>query len=118
MKQQKPKIPSHLRKPTQEWMRGILAEYELESHHVRLLVLACESWDRCCQAREGIKKHGLVFTTAGGEPKCRPEVAVERDARLAFARLIRELALDVDSPAEPYRRSPSIPANAHLRNVP
>ncbi len=75
--------------------------YELEPHHIRLLTLAAESWDRCEQSREILADEGLTFEDRFGQPKSRPEVAVERDSRLAFARLIRELALDGE--VEPVR---------------
>lgn len=76
------------------------AGFELDAHHVRLLQLAAESWDRGQQAREALGKHGITFTDRFGAPHARPEVAIERDARIAFARLLRELALDVDPPAD------------------
>jgi len=72
-----------------------------------LLTLACEAWDRGEQARVMIKKHGLTFQNRYGEIKMRPEVAVERDCRIAFARLVRELHLDSE-PAEDGGRPPAL----------
>lgn len=80
-------------------------EYVLESHQIRLLTLACEAFDRGQQAREIIKKEGMVFNDRYGCPKPRPEIAIERDSRTSFARLIRELRLDVDPPS-PEDRPP------------
>jgi hypothetical protein len=77
-------------------------DYDLEGHHLRLLQLASEAWDRCQQARIALDTHGLTFEHQG-RPMSRPEIAVERDSRLAFARLLRELDLDVDPPAEASR---------------
>jgi phage terminase small subunit len=77
-------------------------------------MLAAESWDRCQQARQAIQKHGLTFDDRFGTPKARPEVAIERDSRLAFARLLRELALDVSEPADEVG-PPRITGNAGLR---
>jgi hypothetical protein len=65
-----------------------------------LLRLAAEAWDRCEQARLVIAEQGLTYMDRFEQPRARPEVAIERDSRIAFARLIRELALDVDSPAD------------------
>jgi phage terminase small subunit len=81
----------------------VVEGYELEEHHLRLLTLAGEAWDRAFTAREAIGKHGITYTDRFGAPRVRPEVAVERDARLAFARLVRELRLDVepDAPRPP-----------------
>ncbi|RUV89193.1 hypothetical protein EOA60_08280 [Mesorhizobium sp. M1A.F.Ca.IN.020.06.1.1] len=89
-----PKPPSHLRKPTQKWFRSVVEEYEMEPHNLRLLIRACEAWDRGEEAREAIEAHGLTYTDRWNAPRARPEVAVERDSRIGFARLIRELSLD------------------------
>src|SRR5437764_8388223 len=92
--------PKHLRGETAAWFTSVTKEYELDSHHIRLLTKACEAWDRSEQAREIIATHGLTYTDRFDCPRSRPEVAIERDSRLAFARLIRELGLDVASPSE------------------
>jgi phage terminase small subunit len=77
-------------------------------HHIKLLTLACESWDRAVQARKGLERHGLTFVDRHGSRKPSPEIAIEKDSRIAFARLIREIGLDVDSPES---RPPVLPAN-------
>ena len=97
-----PKPPSHLRKPTAAWFRSVVDEYDLDAHHVRLLTLASEAWDRGQQAREVIDREGMTFVDRFDSPKPRPEIAIERDSRTSFARLLRELALDgVDAPEAP-----------------
>lgn len=98
-----PKAPKHLKPSTKKWYRQILEDYELESHHIKILTLAAEAWDRCQQAREILDKEGLTYIDRFGQPRARPEVAVERDSRIAFARLVRELCLDIDPPEEPGR---------------
>ena len=103
------KAPKHLALATRRWVESVLAEYELEPHHTRLLILAAEAWDRCQQAREAIAQHGLTFEDRFGAPRQRPEVGVERDSRLAFARLLRELDLDVSAPDDP--RPPALRSN-------
>ena len=95
------RAPQHLRGPTRAWWRAVVAEYELDEHHERLLSLAAGAWDRCEQAREALGEHGLTFTDRHGGVKPRPEVAIERDSRIAFARLIRELDLDGEPGPEP-----------------
>src|SRR5829696_1072656 len=59
----------------------------LQGVQLRLLQAACEAWDMCQAARAALALHGLTFLTAAGEPRARPEVAIERDSSLAFARL-------------------------------
>ena len=98
--------PQHLKPATRRWWSSVVADYQLEPHHIRLLSLAGEAWDRCTEAREALVEHGLTFTDRFDCPKPRPECAIERDSRLAFARMIRELALD-DSES-PETRPPRI----------
>ena len=109
MPAKKHKAPAHLAASTAEWWHSVHEDYDLEPHHTRLLTLAAEAFDRCGQAREAIAKEGMTLATADGGLKAHPAVAIERDARLAFARLIRELGLDVEAPAE--RRPPGLRSN-------
>lgn len=102
--------PPHLAEATQSWWHSVVADYCLEGHHLRLLQLAAEAWDRCQQARAIIDADGLSYLDRFDAPRARPEIAIERDSRLAFARLIRELDLDVDAPP-PAARTPGIRSN-------
>lgn len=83
-----------------------MADFELESYHLRLLTLAAEAWDRCVQARETLHTEGTYYRNASDEPRPHPAVAVERDSRVAFARMIRELGLD--NTPDPDPRPPGI----------
>lgn len=105
--------PKHLRPETRAWFERTVADFILEEHHRRLLQLAAEAWDRGLQAREAIATHGLTFTDRFGGVRVRPEVQIERDSRIGFARLLRELALDVEEPGE--SRPPWIRGKAGLR---
>lgn len=107
-KQWQARAPKHLRAETRRWFENVLETYEFEPHHVRLLRLAAEAWDRCQAARKVLDVEGLTFADRFGSPRTRPEIAVERDSRIAFARLLRELALDVEPPSE--SRPPGIRA--------
>src|SRR5262245_13682438 len=101
----KPTPPRHLKAATRLWWSQTVADFLLEAHHLRLLTLAAEAWDRCQQARAILDKKGLTYSDRG-RPRTRPEVAVERDSRLAFARILRELGLDTD--AAPDVRPPRL----------
>lgn len=103
--------PPHLQSATARWWDLVVQDYALEPHHLRLLQAAGEAWDRCQQARAALDEHGLIFTDPNGSPKTRPEVAIERDSRIAFARLIRELDLDVDPPGKGRSRPPALESN-------
>ena len=100
---QNPKPPRHLQAPTRRWWKSVVDGYALEPHHVRLLTLAAEAWDRCQQSREALQEHGRTYNDRFEQPRSRPEGAIERDNRIAFARLVRELALDGEEPPEPSR---------------
>jgi len=110
-----PVAPAHLQPATKTWWHSCVREFELDSHHVRLFQAVSESWDRLQQAREILDREGLVYLDRFGAPRSRPEVAIERDSRIAFARLLRELAFDVSEPEE--TRAPDIVGKAALRSV-
>lgn len=102
--------PDHLSESARAWWGEVLRNFDLEGHHLRLLQSACEAWDRMTQAREALKLHGaLTFTDDKGTIRAHPCVAIERDARVAFARLVRELDLDGGAPSE--RRPPALMSN-------
>ena len=75
----------------------------MESHHIALLTLACEAHDRATTTRELIDEEGIVTTDRFGQRITHPAVAVERDSRAAFARLVKQLDLDL-VPAGPVGR--------------
>ena len=92
--------PKHLRDETRAWWRSVVETYDLEAHHLCLLLLCCEAWDRGQEAREQLKRDGTYYSDRFGQPRAHPAVNVERDARISFARLLRELDLDVEPPRE------------------
>ena len=94
MTQRRPKAPDHLKPATAAWWLSVTADYMLEPHHERLLTLAATAWDRAEEARAALAKHGLTFTDRFAAPHARPEIAIERDSRTGFARLLRELGFD------------------------
>lgn len=94
----RPKPPTHLSPATRRWWRQIVDEYELAGHHLKVLQAACESWDRCQEARERLAVDGAYVPDRFLQLRPHPAVAVERDSRLAFIRAVRELCLDDDGP--------------------
>lgn len=109
------KPPKHLRPATRRWFADVCDGYNLEQHHVRLLTLAGEAWDRGTAARDAIALHGLTFTDSRGNPRPRPEIAIERDSRISFARLLRELGLDNTATPETGGMMPRRSNDAHWR---
>ena len=110
MNRRHPKPPAHLSPETQKWWRLVCEEYSLEPHHLRLLQLAGEAWDRAQAAREIIATAGLVVMDDRKNPRAHPAVAIEKDARTAFARLVRELDLDTEAPPS-TARPPALRSN-------
>src|SRR5438445_13153120 len=100
-----PRPPKHLSDASKSWWKSVVSAYELAEHHLKLLTLAAECWDRCTQAREAIKQHGLTFEDRHGARRPVPESAIEHDNKVPFARLVRELGLDV-AEAEPQTPRP------------
>lgn len=98
-----PRPPQHLRRSSKALWRQLVADYGLgdEPHALRVLTLGCEALDRCEQARVALAKHGTTYEDRFGQPRVRPEVAIERDSRIAAMRAFRELSLDADAPGEP-----------------
>jgi Phage terminase, small subunit len=83
------------------WWLSVVEDYELEPHHILILTKAAEAFDRAEGARETIDKEGTTYQDRFGQPTARPEVSIERDSRLQFARLVRELNLSEEPPNAP-----------------
>src|SRR6266545_6852023 len=96
--------PAHLSADAKGWWRDVVTNYHLEPQHLRLLQLAAEAWDRACQARRILAKEGVTYLDRFNRPRKHPAVSIEEQARLAFARLLRELDLEGE-PHPGYRRS-------------
>jgi P27 family predicted phage terminase small subunit len=96
-----PPAPRRLSRASRSWWRTIVGDFELEPHHLRLLEAACRSWDRMTEAGAILRDEGIVVQDRYGSPKAHPAVGVERDARIAFARLLRELDLDGEPGPDP-----------------
>ena len=85
----------HLQKDTQKWVKQICKDYELESHHEKLLILAAESWEKAQSARETLLECGDYFENRHGEIRPHPGIKTQNDSMIRFARLMRELGLDM-----------------------
>ena len=92
-----PAAPAGLSPEMARWWGEVLKEHKLEPHRLHLLELACRAKDRCAAAGAVIAQDGATYIDRFGAPRTRPEVAIERDSRQAFVRLL--LALDLRPPS-------------------
>jgi phage terminase small subunit len=88
------KAPKHLTAASKRFYEQVCDDYVLESHHLRLLQLLCEAFDRGQEARKILHAEGLTVVDARlGIKRPHPCISIERDSRTAVARLTRELNL-------------------------
>jgi phage terminase small subunit len=109
-----PAPPSHLSSAMQAWWCKAVADYDFDAHHLLVLELAADAWDRTVQARDTVIREGLTVATKSGT-KRHPAADIERDSRLAFARLVRELDLDCPPPRPAAYMAPPPPIRSNRR---
>lgn len=84
--------------------RGISAEakklwkeltdtYDFSPDRLEVLRESCHALTRAQQARIALEEYGHTYEDRFGQPKARPEVAIEHNSRLAFNKLIQSLYL-------------------------
>jgi len=110
-----PRPPKHLTASTRRWFANVVAEYQLEEHHIKLLTLAAEAWDRAQEARAILGKEGLTYLNRHNEPTPRPEISVERDSAIRFSRMLRELDLNIETLEA--KRPPALRSNRTLTAI-
>jgi phage terminase small subunit len=98
-----PEAPPHLSPESGALWRSIHARYVFDDHEEKTLRLALEALDRANQTRRALKRHGLVYLDRFDAPHARPEVSIEKDARVSWLRLMAALDLPEEEPAEQGR---------------
>jgi len=91
--EKRPDPPAHLSKEMKEFWTGVFERKNLQPHEILILAKACEAFDRGEQARQILDKEGFTFEDRFGQPRARPEVAIERDSRAQFAKLLSQIHL-------------------------
>lgn len=99
MSEPKPEPPRHLSVEARVLWRHFHDQYDFEPWETKTLRLALDALDRASAARRAIRRYGLTYQDRFGAPHARPEVAIERDARQAWIRLMT--ALDLPTEEEP-----------------
>ena len=93
------RAPKHLSEAARKIWNSVVKDYELEPRHLELLRLALEALDAAEKARQTIASEGQIVDGGRYGKKAHPCIAIERDSRIAHARLMRELGLDLENPA-------------------
>jgi phage terminase small subunit len=101
------RAPRHLSREARRWFNSVVEAYNLEPHHLKLLQVAAECWDRSQSARKAIDRDGETVQDRFGQLRAHPLLHAERDGRTGFMRALRELDLDYepDGPRPPPLRS-------------
>ena len=95
------RAPTHLKTEGRKFWKHVLRDFDLvDAHHLKDLELSCQCLDRIEEARIKIETEGSYFRDRFGQPKESPWCKAERDNKVLFARLLRELSLDLNIPEE------------------
>ena len=86
--------PGHLSAAMKRWWKSVIEDWEFGAAEYVLLRHACEAYDLAEQARKTLRAEGLTVTDTKGQRKAHPAVAIARDARAAFARLVKQLGIE------------------------
>ena len=97
-------IPGNLRPEARELVETIEQEYVLEPHERILLHQAAVALSLSLEAAELIAAEGLTTRMARGGCKTHPAVAVQRNASVTFAALLKAIGLAADG-----RRTVAVP---------
>jgi P27 family predicted phage terminase small subunit len=92
------RAPRHLTAASRRFYEQIVDDFVMEPHHLRLLQLLCEAFDRGQEARKILDQEGLVVEHQKMGKRPHPAISVERDCRTQVARLTRELNLSEGPP--------------------
>jgi hypothetical protein len=90
------KYPKSLKEKGKKFYKKILSEYVFEnSHHFQFLEQAAVCLDRIYEAGKLLENEGRIVKDRFGQPREHPAAKMERDNKILFARLLRELGLDL-----------------------
>lgn len=100
------RAPGHLSKEAKKIFKDLCTEYGIDDvAGLRILRIACESFDRAQTARATIDRDGMTTVDKFGQLKPHPLLASERDSRAAFLAGLKALNLNL----EPLQSRPGRP---------
>lgn len=101
-----PEPPEHLGDEAAALWRAVVEQYELDASGLVLLETLCDAWERYAEARETLAREGTYVSGRWGT-RAHPAASIEKDTRIAIARLVREMDLEgvpLPEPKRPARR--------------
>jgi hypothetical protein len=87
------KIPEFLGETGRKWAERVVKSFKFSDHEIEAVWQAAGCLDRITEAQKGIAENGAVVENRHHELKANPSVALERDNKILFCRLCRELNL-------------------------
>ena len=100
--------PAHLGEAGSRWFRETVKQFDFTSEpEWELVAQAAQTLDRLADCREQLARDGLTVATGQGGRKPHPALNAERDNKVLFARLCRELRL-FEPVADDTGRAPRI----------
>jgi hypothetical protein len=96
-----PKSSIKLDKVGAKFRRDVLKEYEFnDTHDFRRLDLAAHCLDRIAECHKVIEAEGVFIKDRFEQLRENPAIKVEKDQKVIFCRIVRELNLDIQPPKE------------------
>jgi phage terminase small subunit len=87
-----------------KFRRAVLREYTFtDTHDFYRLDLAAHCIDRIMECQEVIDAEGCFIVDRFKQKREHPAVKTERDQKVVFCRIVRELNLDIEAPKEASR---------------
>ncbi len=101
------KPPGHLSTESKAFWKQLVSDYGIsDAAGLKILRIACESFDRAQSARQSIDETGMLLLDKFGQAKVNPLLPVERDNRSAFLAGLKALNLDVTPDVHRIGRPP------------
>ena len=102
-----PKPTIKLCRPGMKFRKNVLNEIRFdETHDFARIDLAAHTWDEIIECHKVIKSQGMFIEDRFGQLKENPALKTERDLKVVFCRILRELNLDIEPGKE--SRLPSL----------
>jgi phage terminase small subunit len=95
------KVPNGLQSHGKKFFKKVLSEYVLtEGHDLERLFMACRCLDEIAEDEKVVTEEGRFIEDRFKQKRENPAAKSIRDNKIIFCRIIRELGLDISTPAD------------------